>query len=78
MAIHRGIFSPGLPKGEIEDCGKFCVWWYTQPVRGKSDEKRWAFALRSECGTFWRTSACKSGFESREAAFAAGTEATKE
>lgn len=81
-ARHRGALPPGLPHGDPEDCGPFCVWWYTQTVRDRVrkidvDEKRWAYALRSACGTYWQTSSPKSGFSTRDAAIAAGTGATK-
>jgi hypothetical protein len=76
MARHYGALPPGDPHGDPEDCGPFCVWWYTQPV-SKINEKRWAYALRSVCGTYWHTSHSKSGFRTRQDAVAAGTEAVR-
>lgn len=73
MTRNYSSLPPGLPRGDPEDLGPFCVWWYTQPVRN-IDDKRWAYALRSECGAYWRTSSCKSGFLTREDAVSAGTE----
>ena len=73
--IHYGARPPGLPKGDIEDCGDFGVWWYTQIVRGK-DEKRWAYARRSACRSYWMTSSPVGGFATREAAMEAAQQAT--
>ena len=79
MGVHYGSFPPGLPQGDPEDCGPFCVWWYTQPKQKHSKtteyDTLWAYALRGQ-GKTWRTSDPRSGFTSREQAFEAGTMAT--
>lgn len=68
-ACGNGSMPPGLPRGGIEECGDICVWWYTQVEHRTHVETRlWAFARRSEDGSYWHTSSCVSGFETREAA----------
>ena len=71
--------SDALPppdSGALEDCGAFCTWWYGT-TRRHSNERivEWAYAQRSECGTYWRTSSPISGFKSRNEAIAAGSAA---
>ena len=55
----------------IVDYDKFCVWTYNAPSKqprgfwhgdNPADQQRWAYALRSKCGTFWETAGATSGF----------------
>ena len=73
----RSIGEPGVPHGELEDCGAFCVWWYTQILRGgkRREVKLWAYALRD--GAAWRTSSPVSGFTTREDAVREGNTQTR-
>jgi len=73
---HLGAFPPGLPRGEIEDCGEFGVWWYTAGDAGH----RWAFALKStrKDVVWFEVGRPVSHFRSREDAMHAGTLAAKE
>ena len=69
MAKHYGAMPPVLPHGDAEDCGTFCVWWYTvEHRRTKAQTREWAYAWRSDDGSYWRTSSPTSGFETRELA----------
>lgn len=65
--------SPPFPRGVIEDCGGFGVWWYMQPTRSKGDVIRWAFALRN--GDAWQVSRAVCGYLSRVEALRDGTTA---
>lgn len=70
LAHVAGTNPPGLPHGDVEDCGLFGVWWFTIPARGRKPERReWAYAWRN--GEAWATSATVSGFATRDAAIAA-------
>lgn len=78
MSVHLGNMPPGLPRGDLEDCGAFGVWWYTQTLRGgkRREVKQWAWALRD--GAAWRTSSpAGSGFETREDAVRDGNAQTR-
>ncbi len=78
LAYVAGANSPGLPHGDLQDCGLFGVWWFTIPARGRQPERReWAYAWRrgSEdlLEVVWATSAAVSGFATRAAAVEAAT-----
>lgn len=75
MRRHYGAMPPGLPSGDPEDCGPFCVWWYTQILRDRSEVRRWAYALRD--GAVWRTGSPVSGFDTRDAVVKAGEAVTR-
>ena len=62
----------------------FCIWSYDAPAKTARGfwhgddfiiKPEWAYALRSSCGTFWRTSEAVSGFATEEAATEAGRDA---
>lgn len=79
MRILYGAMPPGISRGEIEDHGAFCVWWYEQPAhRGARapSVRRWAYARRSTPISF-AIGACRSNYPTREDAIYAGRRATQ-
>lgn len=78
MARHYGALPPP-DCGDIEDCGNFCVWWYgITDRRTKVRRVEWAYAWRSACGTYWRTSSGESGYATRDDAIGAATTKTEQ
>ncbi len=72
LAYVAGAGSPGLPHGDLQDCGLFGVWWFTIPAQGRKPERReWAYAWRN--GDVWTVGAAVSGFATRAAAVEAAT-----
>ena len=71
---HLGAMPPGLPRGEIEDCGPYGVHWYT----GFADKILWGFSLRSGDGASWQVGRGKGGFASREDAVRAAIRAVEQ
>ena len=76
-------FGRSIPRQAFNEYDGFCTWSYAAPVekpRGFwhgddfTTKPLWAYALRSDCGTFWKTSEPVSGFVTEEFAIAAARE----
>lgn len=71
----KGGRLPPLPRGPLEDCGLFAVWWYQrQRKNSESVVTEWSYAIRSTDGISWKTSQAVGGFCSRLEASKAASE----